>query len=180
MTDEEMLRLMQMDDERGLEGAVSAYSRLAHSVAAGILKNEQDCSEAVSDAFYKVWRTRMEIDLSRASLKGYISMVTRSCALTKLRSVQSFEPLPDDERDLGIEVDFTDSLAARHNERLIARCIREMPSPDREVFISRYYYSKPIAEIARQQGLRPRRVEQLLAKGRRRLRSALTKGGILL
>ena len=180
MTDEVMVRLMQQNDERGLEYTMSAYSRLAHSIAAGILGDEQDRREAVSDACYKIWRTRMEIDLSRASLKGYVSMVTRSCALNKLKSVKSFEPLPDDERDLGIEVDVTDELNARHNERVIAECIRSMPSPDREIFISRYYYSKPIPEIAREQGMKPGRVEKLLSKNRRRLRAALLEGGILL
>lgn len=180
MTDDNMLELMRSGDEKGLEYVMSAYSRLAQAIAAGILSDEQDCKEAVSDAFYKIWRNRMEIDLSRASLKNYVAMVTRSCALNKLKTLKQYEPLPDDERDLGIEADFSNELAAKHNERIIAQCIREMPSPDREIFISRYYFAKPIPVIAREHKMKEKRVEYLLSKNKRRLRTALIKGGILL
>ncbi len=180
MSDEEILRLMQSEDEKGLEELMKTYSRLAEAIAAGFLKSEEDRQEAVSDTFYKIWRTRMEIDLSRAGLKSYVSMVARSCSINKLKTIQSFEPLPDDERDLGIEVDLTNDLAAKHNEKVIASCIRGMPSPDREIFISRYYYAKPIPVIAKEHDMKEKRVEYILSKNKRRLRKALMKGGILL
>ena len=66
------------------------------------------------------------------------------------------------------------------SEKIIAECISAMPSPDREIFISRFYFEKPISEIARELGLSERRVEYILAKDKRRLRKALIKGGILL
>ncbi len=180
MTDEKMLLLMCSGDEEGLKYAMSAYSRLVYSIAAGILSSEEDRAEVVNDTFYKVWRARRDIDLNRASLKAYIAMVARSCALSKLRQVRQCEPLPDNESDLGIDVDFSSDESARLNEKIIAECISGMPSPEREIFISRYYFEKPIAEIARELGLKEKRVEYLLYKGRRRLRTALIKGGILL
>ena len=39
---------------------------------------------------------------------------------------------------------------------------------------------KPVADIARELGLKERRVNYILQKGKRRLRKALLKGGILL
>ena len=180
MTDREMLELLRNDGDEGLKRIMSAYSGLVNSIAAGILRDNEDRREAVSDTFCKIWRTREEIDLSRASLKGYIAMAARSCALNKLKSLKQYEPLPENEADLGVDADFSSAESARVNEEIIRECVSSMPSPDREIFISRYYYEKPIAVIAAEQGLRERRVEYILSKGKRRLRKALIKGGILL
>lgn len=180
MTDEQMLQLLRSDADEGLRRIMSAYSALAYSIAAGFLADGEDRREAVNDTFYKVWRAREDIDLSRASLKGYVAMVARSCALNKLKSLKHYEPLPENEADLGIDVDFSSEDAAKVNEEIIRRCVSSMPSPDREIFISRYYYEKPAADIARELGLSERRVNYILSKGKRRLRKALLKGGILL
>lgn len=180
MTDQELLVLLRSDREKGLQAVMSAYSRLVYSIVSGILTSEEDRGEAVNDTFYKVWRLREEIDLSRAGLKGYVSMVARTCALDKLKRLKVYEPLSDNEADLGIDVDFEDDRSAKANERIIAECISAMPSPDREIFISRFYFEKPISEIAREVGLSVRRVEYILEKDKRRLRRALIKGGILL
>ena len=180
MTDEQMLTLLRFDADKGLEQIMSAYSGLAFSIAAGILADSEDRREAVNDTFLKVWRAREDIDLSRAGLKGYVAMVARSCALSKLKSLKQYEPLPENEADLGIDVDFGSDEAARVNEQIIKECVSSMPSPDREVFISRYYYEKPVADIARELGLKERHVNYILSKGKRRLRKALLKGGILL
>ena len=106
MTDEQMLDLLRRDGDEGLKHIMSAYSGLAFSIAAGILSSSEDRNEAVNDTFYKVWRAREDIDLTRASLKGYVAMVARSCSLNKLKSLSQYEPLPEDELDLGIDVDF--------------------------------------------------------------------------
>ena len=180
MNEKEMLDLLGVDADKGLKCIMSAYSGLAYSIAAGILADSEDRHEAVNDTFYKIWKAREDIDLSRASLKGYIAMVARSCSLNKLKTLKQYEPLPENEADLGIDVDFSSENSARANEEIIRECVSSMPQPDREVFISRYYYEKPIAQIAQELGLKERRVEYILQKGKRRLRKALLKGGILL
>ena len=180
MTDDRILALMLSDDEEGLTAAMSRYSGLVRSVAAGMLSSQEDVEEVTSDTFYKVWNTRTEIDTEKGSLKNYICMVARSCTINKLRTLNITEALPDDERDLGIEVDFSSEYAARHNREVIAKCIRELPSPDREIFIYRFYYSMTVAETASRTGLTVKRVETVIGRTKRRLREALEKGGILL
>lgn len=180
MTDESILDLMRRSDENGLREAMEKYGRLVRSIAAGMLEAEEDREEVVSDTFYKVWNNRSGIDLSKGSLKNYICMVGRGCTINKLRSVSKTEPLSDNERDLGIEVDFSTETSAEHNRQVIAKCIRELPSPDREVFIDRFYYSMAYSQIAASLGITKKRVEYILHKTKRSLRRALEKGGILL
>ena len=180
MTDEKILALLRADDEKGLTAAMSRYSRLVGSVAAGMLESKEDIEEVTSDTFYKVWNNRASIDTGKGSLKNYICMVARSCTVNKLRTLSMTEPLPDDERDLGIEADFTTESAAEHNRKVIAQCIRELPSPDREIFIDRFYYSLSFAAIADRHSITVKRAEYLIHKAKRRLRKALEEGGILL
>ena len=180
MTDEKILALLKSNDEKGLTAAMGRYSRLAASVAAGMLEAEEDIEEVVSDTFYKVWDHRQDIDTEKGSLKNYICMVARSCTLNKLRTLRLTEPLPDEERDLGVEADFSTESSAEHNRRVIAECIRGLPSPDREVFIDRFYYSLSYAAIAQRRSITVKRVEYILHRSKRRLRDALLKGGILL
>lgn len=180
MTDERIAALLREGDEKGLTAASEKYGRLVRKIASAMLTSEQDCEEAVSDTFYKLWRSRERIDPEQGSLKAYISAIARSCTLDKLRTLSQCEPIPDDERDLGIEVDFTTTEAAEHNRRMIAECIRSLPSPDRDVFILRFYYSLTLAETARRLGLTVRQTEHIISRSKRTLRSALIKGGILL
>ena len=180
MTDERIVGLMYGGDERGLDEAVSKYGRLVRSIAAGMLGSKEDQEEVVSDTFYKVWRNRADIDLNKGSLKAYVCTVARSCTLDKLRTLTCTEPLPEEERDLGVEADFSTESSAEHNRRLIAECIRSLPSPDREVFIFRFYYSLSYAEIAARTDIPESKIRSLLQRSKRRLRQALIKGGILL
>ena len=180
MTDEKILSLMREGDERGLTAAIDKYQRLVLSIAAGMLSAKEDREEVAADTFYKVWKTADCIDTEKASLKTYICMVGRGLTINKLRQVKVTEELPEQERDIGFEVDFSTEQAAEHNRQVIAACIRELPSPEREIFIYRFYYSLTVPEIAGRLSISERRVEHLIDKTRRALRNALLKGGILL
>lgn len=180
MTDEKILSLMREGDERGLIAAIDKYQRLVLSIAAGMLSSKEDREEVAADTFYKVWKTADRIDTGKGSLKTYICMVGRGLTINKLRQVSVTEELPERERDIGFEVDFSTEQAAEHNRQVIARCIRELPSPEREIFICRFYYSLTVPEISRRLSINEKRVEHLIDKTRRALRNALLKGGILL
>ena len=183
MNDEDILRLMKSSDTRGLEEAMKKYKGLVLSIAAKMLESDSDCDEVVSDTFFKLWRYRFEIDPERRSFKGFLCMVAKSCTTDKLRSLNRIkrqEVTPPKENDIGIEVDYDDLQAKKHNQKLIIDCVSSMPSPDKEVFIDRYYFNMPIKDIARKEGLSERRCERILSKGKQELKEALIKGGILL
>ena len=183
MTDKDILALLKSGDTRGLEEAVNKYRGLVESIASKMLENSSDCEEAVSDTFFKLWRYREAIDPDRRSFKGFLCMVAKSCAADKLRSLNRIkrqEPIPLAENDIGIDVDYEHEAAREQNHRLIAQCVSSMPSPDREVFIDRYYFNMPIKDIAEKEGLSESRIGHILSRGKQKLKEALIKGGILL
>ena len=183
MTDEEILRLMQEDDTSALDAMMKKYRTLVSFIISQSVRGSADIEEAVQDTFYKVWRNRGTIDNEKRSLKGYIGMVAKSCAEDKRRSTARFadtDDISDKENDLGIDIDYEDEAAKKENMRIIAETIREMPYPDREVFIDRYYFRLSVKDIAEKHGLRPKKVENILARRKKKLAKELVKKGIIL
>ena len=56
--------------------------------------------------------------------------------------------------------------------------MEELPPPDREIFLLRYYLYQPVKEIARRLGMTPKAVEHKLRRGRERLRKKLIERGV--
>lgn len=182
MTDEQIVEMLHKSDTAGLEAAIDRYGRLVESIAVRMLESRSDCEEAVSDTFFKLWRYRKEVDLERSSLKGFICMLAKNCVTDRLRynnRIKRREVIPPEENDLGIDVDYENAEAKRLNQMLIIECVSTMPSPEKEVFVDRYYFNMPIKDIADREKLDRRAVEAHLRKGKRRLREALLKGGVL-
>lgn len=183
MTDEEILTLMRQNDPSALDALMEKYKALVSFIVSRSVRSSADAEEAVQDTFYKIWKNRQSIDTDRGSLKGYVGMVAKSCAEDKRRRVSrewDREDISDKENDIGIDIDYADETAKRENTRIIAECIREMSYPDREIFIDRYYFRLPVKEIADRYGIRPKKVENILARRKKRLARALIARGIIL
>jgi len=183
MTDEEILALMQQNDTSALDALMERYKTLVSFIISQSVRGSADVEEAVQDTFFKVWRNRQDIDTERRSLKGYISMVAKSCAEDKRRSTArhaNTDDISEKENDLGIDIDYEDEAAKKENMRIIAETIREMPSPDREIFIDRYYFRLAVKDIADMHGLKPKKVENILARRKKKLGKELLKKGIIL
>ena len=58
--------------------------------------------------------------------------------------------------------------------------LRQLPKEERQVFVCRYWYLDPIADIANRFGYTQSKVKSMLARTRMKLRSTLSKEGITL
>lgn len=183
MTDRQIIEKMKCGDTSALDEALRLYGRLVESIAEKLLENRSDREEVVDDTFFKLWRYRFDIDPERRSLKGFICMLAKSCIADKLRyqnRIKRQEVIPLAENDIGVDVDYENAAAKKLNQQLIIGCISTMRSPDKEVFIDRYYFNMPIKDIAAREGISVKKVENTLYRGKKKLREALEKGGVLL
>ena len=184
MTDMELLE--QLRGKNGIEQLSREYKPLIASIARARLSSEQDVEEVCEDALMKIISHAEDIDLSRCSLRGYVAMVSSGCTVDKLRRNRrqdqevSIEDLPASERDLGVDLDLTDEVARRHNIQLVAKLIRRLPQPDRDIFIDRYYFGLSVKECAQRSGVNTKRAENILYRRKKWLKKQLLKGGVLL
>ena len=180
MTDEELLGRMRADDQKAFETVMNKYRRYVEYIAGRMINTPSDIEEAVMDTFYKVWDKRNEIDLNKMSLKSYISMTASSCTVDKLRRMTKGAPVDPIEDDLELELDLEDETARKINLDIIKKVVQAMPSPDREIFIDRYYFELDVKEIAKRRNVAEKKVWNILSRRKDKLRKELIKGGVTL
>lgn len=170
MDDKELLRLLQRDADRGLEVALGLYGGLVKTIVARVLYNfPQDAEECVSDVFLKLWKYRRR--LHGAPVRAWLIVAARNAAVDRWRRLS---------RSMDVELSEEYASEVTVPEEKIGPLIGDMPPPDREIFIRKYYFLETAAEIASAMGRTPDDVNQRLSRGRRRLREQLTKGGTTL
>ena len=72
-------------DEAALEELYDRYAGLLSSVLNRILRDTQAAEEILQDIFYQLWRTAAQFDPSRGSLPGWLMVIARNRAISRLR-----------------------------------------------------------------------------------------------
>lgn len=185
MNEEQLILLLKNSPSKGLEAAMIQYGGLVKWIVLKIIGNKQeDVEECISDTFVGLWQNIHRFDPSQnSSLKNYLCGIARHTALDRRRKLNRFDELiPLDEVTFGLEiqVDFTDHLLKDINAKILQEAIDELPPPDREIFIYRYYFYEKVADIAQRLSLDSKTVENKLYRGKQKLKDLLIKGGIIL
>jgi RNA polymerase sigma-70 factor (ECF subfamily) len=76
---------MVQRDEAALEALYDRYAGLLSSVLNRILRDAQAAEEILQDIFYQLWRTAAQFDPSRGSLPGWLMVIARNRAISRLR-----------------------------------------------------------------------------------------------
>ena len=189
MNDNELILLLKQEPAAGIGRALALYGPAVKWIASKILgmDQRQDVEECVAETFVKLWRGIDRYDEnSGVPLSSYINGIARHTAQDFRRSslrrggAVSLESLAPDSEELGIEVDFADQLARKTNARIVREAVAAMPPPDDEIFVSRYFLSLRVREIAARLGLSEKTVENRLYRGKTALREALIERGIII
>lgn len=184
MNDNQLLLLLKNAPSEGLESAIDLYGGQVRWIASKIIGSgrDQDVEECVSDAFVRLWQSidRYEPD-SGTPLKSYLFGIARHTALDyRRRNEKAGELIPIEENELEVNLDFTDEIACKTNEKLLQESIDSLGEPDRQIFILRYFLGERIAAIAEHLALQPKTVENKLYRGKKALRTALIERGIII
>jgi RNA polymerase sigma-70 factor (ECF subfamily) len=84
-TDTEVWNALKEGESQALSILYERYSSLVYRLALRILGNSQDAEDLTQDIFLTLWRSR-NYNPSRGSLSSYLTTLTRSRAIDKLRS----------------------------------------------------------------------------------------------
>jgi len=84
-SDAALMERMVQRDEAALEALYDRYAGLLSSVLNRILRDAQAAEEILQDIFYQLWRTAAQFDPSRGSLPGWLMVIARNRAISRLR-----------------------------------------------------------------------------------------------
>ena len=186
MTDEQIIQLYNIRSEQALVETAAKYGSYCRTIAFGILKNEEDAEECLSDTYLKAWSSIPPHQPS--PLSAFLGKIARNTALNlyKRKSAQKRGgpqiPLVLEELRDGLEV--TNTPEQIYEERELARVLNTFlaslqPQP-RIIFMRRYWYLSSIKEIALDLGFSQSKVKMSLLRSRKQLKQILEKEGFAL
>ena len=180
--DEYLLDLYFKRDERAVAETQREYGSFCMDLALRILgrNNREDAEECVNDTYLRAWNS---IPPTRPhSLKLFLARITRNLSINRHRALHS------DKRNKDLEVSLSelepcfpspDDLNGSGGElvELLNEFLEKQPKTDRVIFVQRYWYSLPTAQIAEEQGMSENAVWVKLHRTRERVRVYLTERG---
>ena len=184
-SDEVIVDLYWNRNEAAISETDRKYRGYLHTVAYNILKDEQDCEECLNDTYLKTWNS---IPPQRPScLKAFLTKITRSIAIDRYRRDRRQKRVPS-ECTLSLselaETLCGDSAEVEYESAVVGQVIntylRTLSERDMCLFVSRYFCSDPIADIAEKCGMSESGVKKALLRLREGLREQLEKEGIKL
>ena len=184
MEDHAIIELYWARDEAAISASDQKYGPMCRTLSRNILMSREDTEECVNDTWHRAWIT-MPPQRPQA-LGAYLSRICRNLSIDRWRSTKS------QKRDCGGQVLLseleecipgayaTDGIAEAHEvAEALDRWLDTLALEDRALFLRRYWYGYPVAELARERGEPQNRTAQKLHRLREKLRMALTKEGIV-
>ncbi len=158
------------------------YGTYCRTIARRIVLNREDAEECVNDAYIGVWNA---VPPSRPdNLKLFVGVITRNVSLDRLDYnraakrgdgiVAAIDELASVLSDGGSPVD--DTVALREG---VNAFLGGLDRRTRIIFMRRYWYAMPIAEIAEGLKLGERNVRVILHRTRRKFAAYLKKEGLM-
>ena len=177
--DEKQLMLeLKNKDERALKICMNKYYRYVVYIVENIIGSAlpyEDKEEVVSNVFVALWNYSADLDTDNYStFKPYLG----KNALRKT-SKMHFENYED-----AFQVGTNEHIEYGPLKEEVIKCLKEsiyeLSVDERKCFISYYYYTKTIAVIAEETGLKESTVKSKLLRGRKKLKLKMEKKGFSL
>jgi len=164
-------------NEKELDLLLAKYGGIVRTICRGILPGrKEDSEEAEADTFVKLWRSR-NLPKDAAHLKSYVIRTARSCAIDKYRSIQRRgSTLSLEERD---DAAFCVELESSLESRELIDLIKTLPPPDGELFLRRYLYCEPCADLSEYFQIPENTVRTRLHRSKDKLQKLLRKEQML-
>ena len=177
MNDQDIVELYFDRDEQAIAETDKKYGKLCMQVSVNILENKSDAEECVSDTYLKTWNS---IPPTRpSSLCAFVCKIARNLSLNRLRDTRREKR----NRELTVSFEELEECIPMPDESvselsyLLTAFLDGEGETDRVLFMGRYWFHCPVAELAARMSLTPNAVSLRLYKTRERLRIYLNERG---
>lgn len=183
MDDSTIVQLYFDRSEEAITETDRKYGSYCYTIAYNVLANREDAEESVSDTYLAAWNN---MPPRRPSiLSTFLGKITRRISIDRWRSRSACKrgggetPLALDELQECVSGEETPEQALMRKQLAMRfnLFLETLPSTERNVFLCRYWYLDPIAQIAAQFGFSESKVNAMLYRSRGKLRTILEKEG---
>ena len=180
--DKKIIELYFERNQQAIKKTDIEYGKLCHKIAYNVLNNCQDSEECVNTTYLEVWN---RIPPTRpAQFKAYISIIVRGISIDRLRHLTAKKRSADMVMALDelTEVLPDERYAPGRNDeeigKLISIFLRKQKEDVQRVFVLKYFYFESNRAIAEKYGFTERKVTNMLARTRNKLKKYLIEEGV--
>lgn len=184
MEDNQIVDLYWARSENAISETERKYGRYCHYIAYNILHSDEDSEECVNDTYLNAWNAMPDKQPSR--LAAFLGTITRNLALKRWERYNA-EKRGSGQVMLALD-ELQECVPATNNENQIVddlvlaevfnRFLASLPKEKRKIFMRRYWYLSPVAEIAENYSISESKVKMSLLRTRNELKLVLEKEGI--
>jgi RNA polymerase sigma-70 factor (family 1) len=156
------------------------YSNKLYRFSFSLLKNAEDAEEIVQETFYRVWKRRGQIDITK-SFKAYLFTISHNLIIDRLR-----EKLKEKEYRESLLENFEETEPEKINEQdfvqlteAIRVAVEELPSKRKEIYKLSREQGLSNREIARKFGITVKTVENQINLSLKHLKNRLGKQALM-
>ncbi len=184
MEDNQIVDLYWARSEKAISETSNKYGHYCYYIAYNILHSKEDSEECVNDTYLNAWNAMP--DQRPNILSAFLGRITRNLSLQRWEKYTAQKrgagqvPLVLDElQDCIPATDKTDHIV---DDLMLAdllnRFLASLTAEKRIIFMRRYWYLCPVAEIASDFAISESKVKMSLLRSRNELKLLLTKEGI--
>lgn len=185
MEDSEIVELYWRRVESAIGETARKYGGYCRSIARNILADPQDSEECVNDTYLGAWNSMPPH--RPTALSTFLGKITRRIAIHRLQERKAEKrgggevPLALEELSSVLSAgDVTqEQVELKALTASIDRFLSALPQPERDIFVSRYWFLMPLAEISAAFGFRLSKTKSMLFRTRKKLGEHLREEGFL-
>ena len=182
MEDSRIVDLYWARDEAAISESDRKYGRMLSSLSYSLLSSHEDAEECVNDTYIGAWNA---MPTARPEYLGaFLSKITRRISIDRFREKHSekrggIDNLADELTECIPDTSGDGELDSKEIRRVINSFLSECDEEKRAMFVLRYFYSKPIEEIALKIGSGESRIKTTLHRMRAALKQRLEEEGLM-
>lgn len=176
INEENFIRELKNKNPKALDYLVANYSNLIFKVVISVLgsDNREVAKECLNDVLLKTWEKINYHDESKSKFTSWLIAVSKYNAIDYKRKLNKTENECNiDELVLADEITVEEQIVHSENKEEIFNVIKALGSPDKDIFIRKYFLGETQDEIGEALKLSRSAVNSRLFRGRKLLKEKL-------